>query len=455
MVKTIFKVIIATFFIIQSQNLLASITSVSGVISDGETITISGSGFGSNGPTVVLFDDFELGTEGDTILTGSNSAQVGEWSSVGGPDIRYGTVSWSGSLAAYYVQTTTSHNIATSFTGTDKIFFFYRTRLDNTLPGNWKPFWVMDGTSTTDDDCVFATWLSSYWKINGNDSSWSENISNHSPLNTWRHFHAYAELTATATGRVIFWLTDSGGTTAEVDVSDALIAGTSPYEWDHVLVNGFANWDGGTARYDDIYIAIGDYCQARVQIGSHETYANCTNLTVVTPTSWSDTSIEGTFWQGSFGDTDTVYFFVVDSDGNFTDQDAGTAGVQGYEATIGSSTDTTAPAVSGASPSGEQACGSNPQSITLEVTTDESATCKYDTSDVAYDSMTYTFATTGGTTHQQSVDLACGGSYRRYVRCEDGSGNQNSSSTEINFTIAAETVIRSGSGAAGGGASVN
>lgn len=97
--------------------------------------------------------------------------------------------------------------------------------------------------------------------------------------------------------------------------------------------------------------------------------------------------------------------------------------------------DNTAPAISSPLPTGEQSFGTS--SVTLQVTTDENATCKYDSSDLAYASMASTFATTGGTTHQQaSVEVSNGQSYTHYVRCTDSVGNTNGSSTTIAFSVA-------------------
>ena len=97
--------------------------------------------------------------------------------------------------------------------------------------------------------------------------------------------------------------------------------------------------------------------------------------------------------------------------------------------------DTTPPVISGGSPSGEQAYGAS--TVTMQVTTDESATCKYGTSDAAYASLPSTFATTGGTSHSQAVAVSNGGSYTRHVRCSDVTGNANTSSTVISWTVAA------------------
>lgn len=74
--------------------------------------------------------------------------------------------------------------------------------------------------------------------------------------------------------------------------------------------------------------------------------------------------------------------------------------------------------------------------VTISVSTDEDATCRYDySSGVDYDSMSYTFSNTGGTNHSKTISgLDENTSYTIYVRCEDESGNQNSSDYSISFS---------------------
>jgi len=98
-------------------------------------------------------------------------------------------------------------------------------------------------------------------------------------------------------------------------------------------------------------------------------------------------------------------------------------------------TDGTAPVISGGSPSGTLACTEDPRTVAMSVETDESATCKYSTSNLAYDSMENTFSTTGNTSHSQSLSVDCGSARTYYVRCEDDYGNANSSSTTIQFNV--------------------
>jgi len=106
--------------------------------------------------------------------------------------------------------------------------------------------------------------------------------------------------------------------------------------------------------------------------------------------------------------------------------------------TNSSADDQTAPVISNGLPTGAQACTVDPRSVLMEVTTDETATCKYDTADDTYANLSNTFSSTGTTAHSQTLAaLACDAAYTYYVRCTDGT-NVNGSSTSITFTIDAD-----------------
>jgi len=104
-----------------------------------------------------------------------------------------------------------------------------------------------------------------------------------------------------------------------------------------------------------------------------------------------------------------------------------------------SATDITAPTISNPSPTGTLSAGTT--STTLSITTNESATCKYSTtSGVAYNDMTNTFTTTGTTSHSTTVSgLTNGNTYNYYIRCQDTSGNTNTTDTNINFSVSNQT----------------
>jgi hypothetical protein len=73
---------------------------------------------------------------------------------------------------------------------------------------------------------------------------------------------------------------------------------------------------------------------------------------------------------------------------------------------------------------------------TLSLTTNESSTCRYGTvPNTAYASLSNTFASTGGTSHSQSLTGLTSGGYAYYVRCIDIYGNADTNDYPIAFTI--------------------
>ena len=125
---------------------------------------------------------------------------------------------------------------------------------------------------------------------------------------------------------------------------------------------------------------------------------------------------------------DTLRFYSVDTSSNAED-------VSSEVYTITAS-DTDPPAMSDGFPYGILSYGATTTTMTL--TTDEAATCKYDTSDTTYSLMSNTFSTTGGTSHSQALSgLTNGGSYEYYCRCTDGS-NENDTSYQISFSVSDE-----------------
>ena len=151
--------------------------------------------------------------------------------------------------------------------------------------------------------------------------------------------------------------------------------------------------------------------------------SGATTAFTVTPSGGYTASVGGTCGGSLVGTTYTTNAIT----GNCT-----------VSATFAPNADTTPPVISSPLPSGEQVYGTT--SVTLHVTTNENATCKYSATNVAYASMSNTFGNTGGTEHQQTgFTTSNGSSYTLYVRCIDGAGNSNPSSTTISFSVASDT----------------
>ncbi len=102
--------------------------------------------------------------------------------------------------------------------------------------------------------------------------------------------------------------------------------------------------------------------------------------------------------------------------------------------------DSTPPVLGDLLPTGTLAAGTT--STPISVTTNEAATCKWDTDGgEAFAAMANTFSTTGGTSHSDTYNppLQNGQAYTIYVRCEDGSGNANPADALISFDVDVST----------------
>jgi hypothetical protein len=100
--------------------------------------------------------------------------------------------------------------------------------------------------------------------------------------------------------------------------------------------------------------------------------------------------------------------------------------------TMAAVVDTTAPTVVITSPT--NASTTYGSATKLIAVTDENATCRYSTTDQAYSGMT-SFTTTGTTTHSVDLTGLTAGSKTYYVRCNDTSGNGNTASVSVTWTV--------------------
>lgn len=353
MKKTLF--IILYIVLIPVLSFSQTISGVSGTISNGQSITISGSSFGSNGPTVILFDDFEGGTAGNELST--SLAPLGTWSrvqgntSTGGDWTSYSNVSAvSGSLAARFdadAYDGIGYHPALIKEGLTPFDSFYISwwmylPVGDTFSGcpgacNWKTVWVCASDSCTDADVTPAAVGSSSWVIFGNDyptTNWFDfSFSN----GTWYRFGWWQRGRTTTSGENKIWITQSSGTAIPSGFMQTGIATLNSGDTgkrQFISVNGYIRSTSNSHNmFDDVYIATGEYAQARVEIGNASTYDNCSRLAMVTPTSWSASSITGVVRSGNIPNGN-AWLYVTDSSGNRSSGYAITMGGQGITAPV-------------------------------------------------------------------------------------------------------------------------
>ncbi len=131
----------------------------------------------------------------------------------------------------------------------------------------------------------------------------------------------------------------------------------------------------------------------------------------------------------------TKYSDLVPADGtwNYTVTAVDTSNNEGSAATAAAVTiDTLAPEIVDTAPSAGAALSSS--TVLLRVNTSEAASCRFDTSDKAYQNMSTTM-NGSSLNHTYNLTGLSDGVHARYVRCSDSSGNNMSASSVIWFSI--------------------
>jgi hypothetical protein len=319
------------------------ISGVQGTLSDKSSITITGSGFGSSGPNVVLYDDYEKGTSGGRVSTASGSAQVGQWNQTIG-DITYSTTyahsgsksgksEWANAASGSIPQTQLNYG------GSDRVFlsWWQYVPAGKVIPGttnpslggtNWKTFWIWsDPFPTSDHLTVYLNdtngpggWS---YALSGDDTSLSYNSgspsvyrSSYLTKGVWNRYSFYFYGSSSQGAIKMYEVSSIQGFHTILD-SSGVNTMRSGQLWNRLTLPGYGRQDSNSQTYvDDVYFATGTGAQARVEIGDRPVYTNCTNLALATPTSWSDGTVAATVRQGSFAGGQSAYLFVIDANGN-------------------------------------------------------------------------------------------------------------------------------------------
>ena len=333
-----------------------SIHIVKGSVFDGNAITIKGTNFGNNGPSIVIFDDFEDGEDGLIFPYGDNSrAKVGKWE--WGSDhyaenssyVYYtASVSHSGALAYQGCSgtcegcdprcDTTRISVGTSFPPTKEIFGCWWVYLpeEDEWPGagphgvNWKQIWVNSSRQHGGNDIVVCTILyddksdQQLGLVTGNRTGGYTKYGFKMNKGQWTRMMIY--WVGSGFGKGICrakYLNYDGITTITDWRNDTNITNMSKddglHDYTIVEMGTYCKRTYGSIShptFDDFHFASGPNCRARVEIGDKDTYEACTNLTITTPTAWQDREITTAVRRGSLAPCKTYYLYVFNADGN-------------------------------------------------------------------------------------------------------------------------------------------
>lgn len=319
----------------------------SGSLGAGTTITMTVTGAGATGPTMVIYESFENGVVGSSMTNGTAASYTGSWSTptiAGFGPVYSTTEKFSGSKSMASDMTTNPPLNGGEFY--NQIFLSSATQVlictDWKLTGDWPGYcgsgsnmkfnWLMFGNLTTNTDLyqgfsASACNIPSGSVIDSNNLSqtpkfFSANISTTSDVggssSGWHQRCEY--INGKAPGDVRFYEIGSTGT---VRISYSTTSLALPFlddpeslngYWDRIHVPGFGRLTAGTVWYhDNIYVSTGTAAAAHVWIMDASTIFTSTKWALLKPVTWSDTSITAMIPTNSFSNGASAYIYICDS----------------------------------------------------------------------------------------------------------------------------------------------
>lgn len=321
-----------------------AITSVSGTLSHGSSVTIAGSSFGSKSTAApVKYDDFEGGTlnadlsngwhldqpysdQGPTYSNGqlrTNSTRSARcrWpiprrSADDGVNFGLGiTSAWpvnGGDISAlyldfwYYLDDTAA---APEYMRNHKLWRLHTG--STSVPNRYQNVYGNSGDNVIAQDGLGdgATGVTQLY-FDGGVTYAQEYLSGQ-----WSHFQVWMTESTVNTIDGVLWCAIDG----IVGINGVLMTRTANTHWNQLYFGNYMSQDQPdtgnisatvSTYWDQVYI---DTTPARIEIGNNATYASCTHREIWIPSAWSSTSVTATVNRGSFGASDSVYLFVVDS----------------------------------------------------------------------------------------------------------------------------------------------
>jgi len=315
---------------------------VTGSVNQGQELIISGTGFGS-GPNVIIYDDFEGGAHNDPIpLT---SPLIGTWAAKSTDYIaRYHEYAYSGktsysmqdelALVALYGAKRTSLKVR--FANTKEVFLSYQVSVPpgKFFPGapsrdqwgaasHWKLTWLMDGDNGFQDEkadlCIPTNGQAKALQIGGN----TDNIGWLASLDELFDIDGFNRMTAWLRADPVNyqtqgytwaqWLSAKTGTPWVREHHKAVFnGGPASEKWNQINIPG---WFGNSlvnpgGVYDDVYVATGPNAPARVEVGDAPVYTNCTKLSILPSTSWTNSQIKVIVKTKGEGTISQQYLFI-------------------------------------------------------------------------------------------------------------------------------------------------
>jgi len=323
-----------------------AISSVSGTISPGGTVTIYGSGFGTKSQAAPrIWDDFESGTNGDSIdgkapVVGPNwdtytsHGTLPKYCNVGNransslcSKHDFVVASQYNCSLEYYEVTDTAYFTFWWKYSKQQAFFNRNTKpwIEYGQTGGYYPL-AYNGFGNPDyGDGALRDSIQDSPSPSGPTKWGSPNLSN--IVDEWIRFEVWAVQSTpnVSDGTLRTWVHRPQGSSPSIVLSldnSNRMTRTSSHQWKQWHFGSYHARDvdpyggGGPASAyiytDDVYF---DVTLARVELGNAATWNACTHREIQVPSAWSSGMITAAANRGSFPDGTTAYLYVVDGTG--------------------------------------------------------------------------------------------------------------------------------------------
>lgn len=341
-----------------------TILSVSGTMAPGETVTLTGGGFGAKAtPSPIRYDGFETGT-----TVGHLIADDIPWWSRQKVNTQVATIAddncqtHKGKCGKFVVSTSNTNTALRSdsifresvgFNATGKAYLNFYQYVDvlGTADGSASSYQIkfvdMYRKRNSDGSLVLPEFQFSHWVYGSppnigwyNKTTWTEYrdippaVPFHTPRDTfktaaWYNIAVELDFGDIGVANGIMKVRVStpgfvGAYSTSTQVNTMFIGGPpppgAPIYPDYLRIG----WYHGsyyptnpttftsTLYYDDIYI---DNSWARIEIGNAASYDDCTHREIQVPSAWSDNSVTFTANSGSFSPGQTVFVFAINEAG--------------------------------------------------------------------------------------------------------------------------------------------
>lgn len=333
-------------------------------VTNGQSATISGSGFGlKTTATPLLWDNFEA-QQASMPLYGSNPIVGSSTWSRYISDYTQSYVTDAGghaeSKSVHLLYETSNINGAmVNFTGASQVYLTwwgYQNLADSIDPNtdirtsgvNRKWFYLYGASAPTMNIPSGQDGWSGVWdNISANQCQSTPallptngNVTFADTHKTWRRYEAYLKMESAtcATDGISAWWMD--GVLQKYLTNYTYLASTANPLTDRwntlnlgVMWGGYANFTPRPyARIDDVYL---DNTLARVEICVGSTWETRGICEIQRPVSWADTSLDIIVNQGAFANSSTQHLYIIDA--------VGDVNANGRDITLGTGGDTTAP----------------------------------------------------------------------------------------------------------------